>query len=403
MWNRRHFLKTGGAALAVNVTEPAFVSPWKKTFKGQQHQALITRVEAFAVPRAIFAKVTDDSGNTGWGECGHDGGTMVAAVVNNVISELIAGMDVFDTEPIWNRMYFEIDEIGPGGLASQALAGVDCALWDLRGKLLGLPVWKLLGGKFTDRIPLYGSFSRSKGGGAYHTPDECAGYAAALVEEGFQTIKVRLGIREENQDPSPDPAVPAIRAVREAVGDDVTLYVDANNGYSAARAIQVGRRLAGEFGVTVFEEPVAAHHYASLARVADALDIEVSAGEHEYTKWQFRDLILNGRADVLNPDVSKLMGLTDAKKVAALAEVFDRPIAVHNARPTLLTAAHLHFVASCMNARRPQEHPGSRRLQHLWDYFENNLDVKDGYAAVPDGQGLGLEVNEPVVRRDALE
>ncbi len=400
MGNRRHFLKTSGAALALPLAPLS--APWQATFAGQQRQARIAAVEAFAVPRAIYAKVTDDSGNTGWGECGHNGGTMVVAVVEKVLRDLVVGMDVFDAEPAWNKMYFEADELGPGGLASQAIAGVDCALWDLRGKLLGVPVWKLLGGKFVDRIPLYGSFSRSKGGGQYRTPLESAQMASQLVAEGFQALKVRLAIREENQDPADDPAIPTLRAVREAVGDEVALYVDANNGYSASRAIQVGRRLAGEFNVTVFEEPVAAHHYPSLAKVADALDIEVSAGEHEYSRWQFRDLILQGRVDVLNPDVSKLMGLTDGKKVAALAEVFDLPMAVHNARPTLLTAAHLHFVASCMNARRPQEHPGAQRLTQLWNYFENTLDVKDGFATVPDQPGLGLIANEARIRDDAV-
>ena len=203
----------------------------------------------------------------------------------------------------------------------------------------------------------------------------------------------------ENQNPKDDPAIPTMEAVRKAVGDEITLYVDANNGYTASRAIQVGRRLAEEFNVAVFEEPVAAHHYASLARVADTLDMEVSAGEHEYTRWMFRDLILQGHVDVLNPDVSKLMGLTDGKKVAALAEVFDLPLAVHNARPTLLTAAHLHFLASCMNARRPQEHPRRSRLEHLWDFFENRIEVANGYAVIPDAPGLGLMPDEARIRR----
>ncbi len=103
MWNRRHFLKTGGAALALPLTASA--TPWQATFDGQRRQARIAMVEAFAVPRAIYAKVTDDSGNTGWGECGHNGDEMVVAVVENVLREQIVGMDVFDTEPIWNRMY----------------------------------------------------------------------------------------------------------------------------------------------------------------------------------------------------------------------------------------------------------------------------------------------------------
>jgi L-alanine-DL-glutamate epimerase-like enolase superfamily enzyme len=183
------------------------------------------------------------------------------------------------------------------------------------------------------------------------------------------------------------------------VGDNVEIYVDANNGYTAKRAIAVGARIAEEFGVAMFEEPVAAHQYGPLSEVCDELEIPVSAGEHEYTKWQFRDLILRGRVAVINPDVSKLAGLTEAMKVSALAEVFDVPISVHNARPTLLTAAHLHFCAASFMARRTQEHPGSKRLRELWDLFENRLEVKDGWAMVPETPGLGLIPSEAAIEK----
>ncbi len=360
-----------------------------------QRQARVKAVRAYSVPGAVFVQVTADDGTSGWGEAGHSGGPLVAAVVDRVLRDRVVDQDVFAAETTWARMFYEADELGPGGLASQAIAGVDCALWDLRGKLLGLPVWALLGGKFRDSIALYGSFTR----GRHATPSAAAEMAVELVEEGFQALKFRLDIREENQDPANDPAVPFVSAIREAIGDKVPLYIDANNGYSPSRAVEVGQILANDFGVSLFEEPVAAYHYASLAKVADALQIPVAAGEHEYTRWQFRDLILQGRVDVLNPDVSKLAGLTEAKKVATLAEVFDLPISVHNARPTLLTAAHLHFVASAQTAHRLQEHPGRNRLTDLWNYFENRLIVSsDGTIRVPDGPGLGLVANESAIR-----
>jgi L-alanine-DL-glutamate epimerase-like enolase superfamily enzyme len=364
-------------------------------------QLRIRAVEAFAVPRAVFAKVTADDGSVGWGECGHSGGSHVARLVNEEVAGLAQGQDVFGSETLWRRLFHELDELGPGGLASQAIAGVDCALWDLRGRVLGLPVCDLLGGRFRTRIPLYGSFSRARGGGQFLSPEECAAQAADLVGQGFRTIKLRLGIREENADPEDDPALPCARAVRRAIGPDVALYVDANNGYRAARAIRVGRALAEECGVSLLEEPVAAYQYAALAEVAAALDIDVAAGEHEYTRWAFRDLVLHGRVDVLNPDVSKLGGLSDALRVAALAELFDKPISVHNARPTLLSAAHLHFVAATLMADRPQEHPGTRRLAELWQFFENRIEVAGGFAAVPLTPGLGLVPNEKAIRAAA--
>lgn len=386
--NRRGVL--AGLALA----PPA----WAK----ERGQARLAKVEAFAVRSAVFVKVTADDGAFGWGEAGHSGGRHVAALINAEAGDLLKGADVFAAEPAWARLFYEWDELGPGGIASQAIAGVDCALWDLRGRLLNQPVCNLLGGAHRSRFPVYGSFSRDNGDGTYKSPQACAALAQELVAEGFQTLKVRLAIREENADPDPDPALPTLLAVRKAVGDGVTLYVDANNGYRPARAIRVGKALAQECGVTVLEEPVAAYHYHSMAQVAAALDLDIAAGEHEYTRWAFRDLILQGRPDVLNPDVSKLAGLSEARKVAALAEAFDLPIAVHNARPTLLSAAHAHFVASAHTATRPQEHPGRERLAQLWRYFDRRLSAENGFFSVPDGPGLGLEVDEAAVRKDAL-
>ncbi len=399
--NRRNFFASTSLALVASASSPGRLAAATTRLAERRGDVRIKSVEAFALPRLNLARVEADNGVVGWGECGHSGGALVTRAVKSEIADLVKGHDVFGADTAWRRMYYELDELGPGGLASQAIAGVDCALWDLRGRLLGLPVHVLLGGKHRDRIPLYGSFSRSLGSGRFMTPAQCAETAAGLAKEGFRTIKLRLGIREENLDPADDPAESCTRAVREAIGPDLDLYVDANNGYSPARAIRVGRMLAEEFNVTCFEEPVAAYQYASMAQVADALEIDIAAGEHEYTRWAFRDLILQGKPDVLNPDVSKMGGLTDALRVATLAEMFDKSISVHNARPTLLTAAHLHFVAAVPLANRPQEHPARDRLSELWQYYRNRTEVADGWATVSDAPGLGLEVDEDAVRRAA--
>jgi L-alanine-DL-glutamate epimerase-like enolase superfamily enzyme len=411
MPSRRRFLRrsAGAAALAPLAACAAPVAAaradgeaerpaWSRRLDGELRQATVREVNAYAVPRAVFVQVVADDGTEGWGEAGHDGGPFTAALVTRELRPIVVGRDVFDAEATWAAMYFEADELGPSGLIAQAIAGVDCALWDLRGKLLGRPVCDLIGGRFRETVPLYGSFTR----GRYETPEAAAEKARELQAEGFRALKFRLNIREEGQDPLDDPAVPFMGAIRRAVGDGLPLYVDPNNGYSPSRAVRVGRRLADEFGVELVEEPVAAFQYPSLARVADALDIPVAGGEHEYTKWHFRDLILQGRVDVINPDVSKLAGLTEAKKVAALAEVFDTPISVHNARPTLLTAAHLHFVASSRMAHRLQEHPSRTRLRGLWDFFEDRFTVKpDGTIDVPTTPGLGLTPDARAIRAAA--
>lgn len=371
------------------------VSPLMASMRRQLH---ISKIEAFAVPRAVFVKVTADDSTAGWGEAGHSGAKHVARLINQDMAPFLLGDDVFAGQSSWSKLYYEFDELGPGGLASQAIAGIDCALWDLRGRVLNQPVWALLGGKHRASFKVYGSFSRDLGDGKYMTPDQAAKRAGELAEEGFKAIKVRMAIREENVDPADDPTLATARAVRRAIGDQMDLYVDANNGYRAPQAIRVGRALAEELGVSVFEEPVAAHHYAAMKDVSAALDMDIAAGEHEYTPWAFRDLIQQGRPDLLNPDVSKLSGLTAGLHVASMAEMFDLPISVHNARPTLLSAAHAHFIAYARTASRPQEHPGSKRLSELWRYFDNRIVPVDGVMQVPDSPGLGLEPIEAAIR-----
>lgn len=390
---RRFLLACGAGALAA--------SPMAALLAANRRQARIAEVRAYAIPKGVFVQVVADDGTSGWGEAGHEGERHAARLINETLDKLVEGRDVFDAEGTWDRLYHEGDELGPAGVLGMALSGIDNALWDLRGRLLGLPLWALLGGKRRERITLYGSFSRDAGGGRYLTPAQCAARAAALVEEGFGTVKLRMAIREENLNPDPDPTIACVREVRRAIGDDVGLYVDPNNGYSAARAIMVGRRLQDEFGVSVYEGPVAKHHWPSLAQVVDALDMEVAEGEYAATRWQFRDLILQGRPDVLNLDLAILGGVTEGKKVQALAEAFDKPIAVHNARPTLLNAVHLHFLASCAGAGRPQEHPGRERLKEMWALFENQQLPERGSIAVPDTPGVGLIVNEAAVRAAA--
>ena len=397
---RRRFLANalamagGGLALAA--------TPWSGLFAAERGQAKIAEIRAYAVPRAVYVQVIADDGTEGWGEAGHEGGADSARLVNGRLDSLLEGTDVFAAEAAWDRLYFEADELGPAGLVAYAMSGIDCALWDLRGKLLGLPVWRLIGGKYRDEFDLYGSFSRDNGEGGFLTPAECAARAESLVALGFKTIKVRMAIREERRDPADDPMLPCMRAVRRAVGDDVALYADPNEGYSVARAIRVGRQLEEEVGIRVYESPVAAFNLDGLAEVADALDVEVAAGELLATRWQFRDLLTRGRVDVINPDVAVLGGITEGKKVAALAEAFDKGIAAHNARPTLLTAAHLHYLASCRTADRPQEHPGPERLKELWRFFEAPLPWAGGRMRVPDAPGLGLRVDAARVRAEAI-
>lgn len=368
--------------------------------KAHSNQVRIASIRGYAIPKAVFVQVIADDGTEGWGEAGHEGGKLSAQYINQTLGELLKGMDVFAAEPIWHRAYFEADESGVPGIAGYALSGIDNAMWDLRGKLLGLPTYQLLGGQFHYQFDLYGSFSRDNGAGGFHTAVECAKRAEALVEQGFRTIKVRMAIREEGRDPELDPSLAVMREVRRAVGDAVALYFDPNEGYSAKRAIQIGKAVHEAVGIKVYESPIAAHQLDDLAEVSAALpEVELASGERLATRWQFRDLMMRGKVDVINPDVAVCGGITEAKKIAALAESFDCSIAPHNARPTLLTAAHLHFLASCRNSNRPQEHPGRERLKELWECFEAPLLPEKGSISLTERPGIGLTARRSVIEK----
>ena len=181
------------------------------------------------------------------------------------------------------------------------------------------------------------------------------------------------------------------------MGDKVDVAFDANNGYTVKGAIAIGRRLYEKYNIAWFEEPTPQYDYAAMAQVAVALDVPISAGEHEYTLWQFKDLITQSGITIVQPDLVKCAGITQGKKIAALALAYSRHIVVHNTTPTVATAAVIHFAASCSNAARRQEYPGER--PDLDRFFENKLEFDRGYFKVPELPGLGLVARESELAR----
>ncbi|MGQ9524307.1 MAG: mandelate racemase/muconate lactonizing enzyme family protein [Armatimonadota bacterium] len=336
---------------------------------------------------SVFVRVRTDAGITGIGECSPMGPSVIAAVVHDVLRPKLIGADPFDTEPLWDRMMLEPYKLGPHGALPEAVAGVDIALWDIKGKATGMPVCKLLGGMYRDRVRVYYSW----GWDGRASPLEVARLMAAKVHEGYTAVKVRMGWSPLHTDSCDDPGLAMVRELRSALGEEVDILYDANNGYTPHRAIRMGRELEG-LNVFHFEEPVAQYDYHGLAQVADALDMPVAAGEHEYTRWHFRDLITQGRVDILQPDVVKCGGLTEAKRIAALCQAFNKPITVHNTQPTIGTAASLHFAASTANCVYPQEYTGRR--PELARLFRSEIEFRDGCLMVPTAPGIGLEVDE---------
>jgi L-alanine-DL-glutamate epimerase-like enolase superfamily enzyme len=231
--------------------------------------------------------------------------------------------------------------------------------------------------------------------------EEAAALAKKLVERGFTAIKLRMQIRQNNQNPQLDPTFEYARAVRRAIGPDIDFLIDINNGYSAARGIETVRRLKEEFNIWFIEEPVSDQTHSETAAVVRALDVPVIAGEKEYTRWQLRELIVYGNPDYLNPDTIKAGGLTEMKKIAAIAQAYGKPIICHNTRPTLGTAASLHFIASISNCGPLMEFVDVDKFTFLRGLMKNEVKFDKGYLYVPQGAGLGMEVDEDKIRKAA--
>ncbi len=397
--DRRRFLsRAGGAGVLLAAGQATHATPTQPgpAPNDLHRRVTVTAVEAFVVNRtSVFVKVTCSEGLSGWGECSPYNEAVVRAMVLEELRPYVLGVPVFETDPLWDRMFFKAYKMGPGGILAAAMAGIDLALWDLKGRLLRMPVYALLGGRFRDRVRAYASIPRGEDNP--RPAVEMARRAAAAVQAGYTAVKIRMQFRQLNVDPSPDPTLDYAREVRAAIGDRTELLWDVNNGYTTQRAIEMGRRLHEQFGIVHYEEPVSQQNYAALAAVVDAVDVPVAAGEHEYTRWQFRDLITQGRVDILDPDVTKCCGLTEARRVAAMAQAYDLPIVVHNTQPTIGTAATLHFIASIPNGAYPQEYVGPREA--LNRVFANRLEFKDGHLLVPEGPGLGLDIDDAAFAR----
>ena len=352
----------------------------------------ISAVRVFAVQGLVIVRVETDAGVTGYGECSAMNRGVIKSVVTDSLAPLLVGENPLDIERLWEKMYVSTYKLR-GQAQSIGISGVDIALWDILGKTLDTPVYQLLGGLYRDRIRMYAS-SVSRDLDVPHAAERAREY----IDSGFTAVKVKVGTRWGFDD-LPDTAVATAEAIREAIGPDVELMVDANSAYSAHAAIRVGRRLEA-LDVFHFEEPTPFHDIDAMAQIADALDMPVAGGEQDHTRYRFREILERGAADIVQPDVIKAGGLSECKKIAAMADAFGRPVTPHNTNRTIGMAATLHFLASTPSARYSQEctilpdlRPNPIRDAVMREPFR----VVDGYLRAPEGPGLGVEVDDSVL------
>jgi L-alanine-DL-glutamate epimerase-like enolase superfamily enzyme len=346
----------------------------------------------------LIVRVHTDEGIVGIGEI--DSAPEVAkAVIEAPDSHYIAtglrhvlvGRDPMDIEGLWRRMYLGSVYYGRRGVAMHAISGIDIALWDIRGKALGKPVCELLGTKKRDRIRPYASLLMPE------TEREVAARVEELVAMSFTAIKFGWGPlgRDEAHD------VRLAAAAKRAAGAGVEILIDAGFGYGADadRAIRVARKLE-DLGIYWLEEPFEPDEFEAYARLADAVELRVAAGEEEATRWGFRELIERGHVDVVQPDVTRCGGLSEALRIARDAEARGLACVPHAWKSGVIKAASLHLNAVLTEAHFQEycvaETPINRFLTR------EKMPVEDGFVAVPDGPGLGVELDPEILARYAV-
>jgi L-alanine-DL-glutamate epimerase-like enolase superfamily enzyme len=356
----------------------------------------ITAIEAFQVAwapeekpeqRSAFVIVRGEDGLYGIGEASpmQGGLASLGIVAHNLAPELI-GQDPLDRAVLLDRALHKFVKLGPEGALSGALAALDIALWDLKGKLLGQPIYKLLGGAWRSALPFYASI----GGNGVRSIDEVLWVLEARLKDNPAAVKIRFDNDRTRLDSDIPGDIAKAKAVRKLVGDAFPLAFDANNGYSTGAAIRVGRALE-ELGYWWFEEPVQHYHVKAMGEVAQRLDITVSAGEQTYTLAALADLISAG-VRMVQPDIVKMGGITGLQRCAALAHAHGVELVPHQTQPTIGHMASLHLVASQLHMTKPCEWNDPSPRTHA--VFENPPTPIDGRFRLPDGPGLGLKLNE---------
>ena len=330
----------------------------------------------------VVTRVRTDEGITG--SAYTLGGSVVLTAVNETLKPLVMGSDPFDTERMWDKMFRTSLMVGRKGAVIRALSTIDIALWDIKGRALNQPLYKILGA-YTDKVPVYSSGGYYRQGESFQ---EMADEMAGIVERGFSSIKIKVGALSFKEE------LERLRTLRRTVGDEVTILVDANcawNDLTYARKIM---RAFEECNIGWFEEPVLPDNFRGGAELAATFETPIATGEQECTRWGFRDLIDHRAGDILQPDVAVVGGVTEWMKVAALASAYDLPVSSH-----YFHDVHVHLMASVSNALIAEYFPLDLDIMVFDAVVKEPLRPEKGYLPVPQRPGLGMELDEEKLER----
>jgi galactonate dehydratase len=361
----------------------------------------IASLTTYAVPpRWLFLKIETDDGLVGWGEPVLEGRAATVAAAVEELSDYLIGQDPTQIEDLWNVLYRSGFYRG-GGIHMSALAGIDQALWDIKGKAVGLPAYELLGGRVRDRIKVYSWVGGDR-------PADTAAAARDAVDRGFSAVKM-LGTEELQYLDSWDKVercVSNVAAVRDAVGPYIGIGVDFHGRVHKPMAKVLLRELE-PFHLMFVEEPILSEHLDGFLDVLRQSPIPIALGERLFSRWDFKNVLSSGAVDIIQPDPSHCGGITEARKIAHMAEAYDVALALHCPLGPIALATCLQIDAGCYNAAIQEQSLGIQynTTNDLLDYLLDPtvFEYVDGFVNIPSGPGLGIEINEDYVAHRAAE
>lgn len=354
-----------------------------------------------------FVRIDTDEGITGWGEATnypHKGSFLVANLIRTLRDELV-GEDPADIEQIWNKIFRFYTYLGNRGIVTTAISGIDIALWDIKGKDLGRPIYDLLGGKMREDIRLYanGWF------GGCSTPDQYAAAALKVVESGhtamkmdpflemrpFHTGYVTGQISADGEQLGYD----ITKAIREAVGPKIEILIDAHGHYNVPTAIRIANTLFEQSQIGWFEEPLPPEGWDGLKTVRDHIDAPMCIGERLFTRWDFVRVFKEGLADFVMPDIVWTGGISEIKKIATMAEAYYVPISPHNAMGPLQVVSGAHAMLSVPNFYRLEHSIAA--IPAYNSMLTEPIDFHGESVSVSDRPGLGVDISEDALAKYA--
>lgn len=355
----------------------------------------ITKVETYLVPpRWCFVEISTDEGITGWGEPVVEGKAATVQAAVNEMADYIIGKDPGKIEDIWNTLYRAAFYRG-GPVLMSAIAGIDQALWDIKGKFLNVPVYELMGGSCRDKMKVYNWVGGDR-------PHDVANAAKEKQEQGFKAVKMNATEELQYIDTYDkiDSVLERVASIREKVGKYFGIAIDFHGRVHKPMAKILAKKLE-EFDPMFIEEPVLCDNMEDFAEVAHAANIPIATGERLFSRWDFKRLLNLGCIDIVQPDLSHAGGITEVKKIASMAEAYDVALAPHCPLGPVALAACLQVDATCHNAVIQEQSMGIHYNvgKSILDYIKNKevFDFKDGFVNLPKGPGLGVEVNKELI------